>query len=170
MTFKLNALKWPFLSIFLLIVFAVLVHLIAAIGFGISWQESISMPEGWYATLPVKTIHRGEVLVFKPPGTAMKIMLKHHWILPNSEMMKIAAAVPGDKVCLKQGEVWINQKAYAPVFEDYKPGHPLPHLSLCRRLNHNEYMMMSTHIPNSFDSRYFGPIDRSQILARAIKL
>lgn len=105
MKFKPQALKWPLLAIFLLVVFGVFVHILASIGFGVSWQESISMPEGWYATLPVKTIHRGEVLVFQPPTKAMQMMLRHHWILPNSQMMKTAAAIPGDQVCLKQGEV-----------------------------------------------------------------
>lgn len=167
---KLQSLKWPVLSLFFLAFLYVVISVLFDVGFGFSYQDSTSMPEGWYLTLPVSQISPNEILLFRPPSSAEKIMLKHQWILPGAVMMKEAMGMPGDFVCIQGKSIMINERPIAKIISDYAPNHPLPHLSLCRSLSHNEYMMMSTHIPNSFDSRYFGPIKRSAIIARAIKL
>ena len=169
-SFNIESLKPLIISLAYLALLFVLVQILRGAGFGFSYQDSISMPEGWYASVPVQKIHRNEIILFQPPAKALPIMLQHHWILPDSQMMKTAQGLPGDFVCIRNHALWINHHRIAAVESQYKPGHPLPHLSLCRRLDHNEYMMISTHIPNSFDSRYFGPIKRKHILARAIKL
>ena len=66
--------------------------------------------------------------------------------------------------------LWINAEPIGPILTQDKNNLPLPHLSFCRKLAHNEYFLMSTYISRSFDSRYFGPVDPSLIKGRAIKL
>lgn len=129
------------------------------------------MPEGWYVIKPItKPIIRNEILVFTPPAKGMKYLEQHKWLHKDTWVMKEAFGIPGDNVCLKNNTVFINSHPIAKTLTTYKPGHLLPKLSLCRKLGFNEYMMMSTHIKRSFDSRYFGPVKRSEIYGRAIKL
>jgi conjugative transfer signal peptidase TraF len=139
--------------------------------FGVTYQETTSMPEGWYLYYPItKKLKLGDVVLFNPPKFAEKIMIKHNWIGPNMPMMKHVMAVPGDFVCIKNNAVYIQHKKIGPVYMDYAKRKALPHLHLCGILPDNEFMLMSTLIPNSFDSRYFGPIKRNKIFARVIKV
>lgn len=153
----------------LLCLYGLVVYL-QSIGFGLSYQGSKSMPEGWYVTYPLHKIKRGDTVVFYPPQSAEQIMLQQHWIEPGAVMMKQVYGMPGDKVCHWNHALYINHHRIGPVLREYKPGHFLPNLSFCRDLSHNEYMLMSTHIVRSFDSRYFGPISRDHIIAKAQKL
>ena len=40
----------------------------------------------------------------------------------------------------------------------------LPRWNGCRRLHNGEVFVFSDRIPNSFDSRYFGPVNRAEIV------
>jgi len=46
-----------------------------------------------------------------------------------------------------------------------RDGRALPVWNACRRLHDQEFFMLSNHVPNSFDSRYFGPVQSADILA-----
>jgi type IV secretory pathway protease TraF len=85
-------------------------------------------------------------------------------------MMKHVFAVPGEFVCKRAGYLWIEHKKIAKVFRDYAPGKTLPSTPFCGVLKANEYLLMSTRVPNSFDGRYFGPIKKSAIFGQAVKL
>lgn len=78
--------------------------------------------------------------------------------------MKLIAAGPGDHVCNRpvQGLV-INGQWRAQIALRDSEGHPLPHWNECRILSGNEFFMFSNHLSNSFDSRYFGPIEETEI-------
>jgi conjugative transfer signal peptidase TraF len=134
-------------------------------------QNSHSMPEGWYWIVPLSSpIYRNEILVFEPPPHILEFLNTRHWLIPNDWLMKKAMGLPGDFICLKDHQVWINQQPVAPILAVDKNDQALPNLSFCRKLTHNEYFLMSTYITRSFDSRYFGPIDFSLIKGKAIKL
>jgi len=138
---------------------------------GITQQVSTSMPQGFYLTYPIiGKLKPGDIVLFRPPNWAEKMMLQHEWIRPNMLMLKHIVAISGDEVCIRSGEVFINGQAYAAVEKDYRPGKALPSLKFCRVLRKNEYFLMSDYIPNSFDSRYFGAINGEEILARGAKI
>ncbi len=84
---------------------------------------------------------------------------------PNPNLSPLTAFKP-----LGTDTLWINAEPIGPILTQDKNNLPLPHLSFCRKLAHNEYFLMSTYISRSFDSRYFGPVDPSLIKGRAIKL
>jgi hypothetical protein len=46
----------------------------------------------------------------------------------------------------------------------------LPHWSACRRLKAQEVFLLSSYSPFSFDSRYFGPVERASVMGRAVPL
>lgn len=138
---------------------------------GLTYQTSSSMQRGWYATYPiVGKLKVNDIVLFKPALALASYLQKQGWLLPNAWIMKHIVAVPGDLVCLKQQKVWVNGRVMASILCYDKHQQPLPRLSFCRHLAKNEYWLMSLRIPNSFDSRYFGPVLRSQLLAKSVKL
>jgi len=82
--------------------------------------------------------------------------------------MKQAAAIPGDDVCIQDHQVYINHQATVTIVDNYAPGKPLPHIQFCRTLAQGEYWLQSDHVANSFDSRYFGPVNQTAIIAKAV--
>ena len=53
----------------------------------------------------------------------------------------------------------VNGQWRGPTLSHDRAGRPLPVWTGCRPLGDGQYFMFSDHVPNSFDSRYFGPID-----------
>lgn len=158
------------ITILALLSLFIIVNLLKSLGFGLSYQDSTSMPEGWYFTYPIVSLHKGDIVIFKPPATLDNYMLKRHWIDRGANMLKPIAAVAGDLVCIKHRHLYINNKRISRVFHEDTHGRPLPHLQICKRLAAGAFLLISTKIPNSFDSRYFGPVKRSELIAKAVKI
>lgn len=149
----------------LLFVLTLNVWVLKEMGFGIVYQSTDSMPKGWYVYTPVHfPLERNQIVVFKLTPYWQQYIVEHHWMVPDSLLMKPIVGIPGDKVCVYDHQVWINGQPDVLIVSDYAPGKPLPILNFCRELKPGEYFMMSHHIPRSFDSRYFGPIDQSQMV------
>ncbi len=83
-------------------------------------------------------------------------------------MMKRVLAAKGDIVSVADEGVRVNGRLLpdsTPVKAD-KAGRPLPRYRASRHvLGNSELLLMSDASANSFDGRYFGPINRSQIRA-----
>jgi conjugative transfer signal peptidase TraF len=79
-------------------------------------------------------------------------------------ILKPIAAGPGDRVDTNGSSLFINGRAIAPMPPDVDgTGRPLPVWRGNRVLGPDEFFVFSARIPNSFDSRCYGPITRSQI-------
>ena len=169
------------ISLLFLLCLSLICHVLWLKNYRLSYQNSLSMPQGWYLIIPVKfPIYPNETLVFTPPPEILPFLNQRGWLIPDDWLMKKAVGLPGDWVCIKNiknknnnfnsPELFINAEPIAPILNKDKKNLPLPRLSFCRKLAHNEYFLISTYITRSFDSRYFGPVDASLIKGRAIKL
>jgi type IV secretory pathway protease TraF len=79
--------------------------------------------------------------------------------------MKPIVAGPGDHVCLHiPNGLYLNGARIAQVVMKDGAGRSLPLWHGCRRLRADEVFTLSTHAETSFDSRYYGPIERASIL------
>jgi signal peptidase I len=98
-------------------------------------------------------IHRGDVVVFRYPHD------------PTKNYIKRVIAVPGDDLRIDHGAVWLNgvllHEPYIPP--RYQDDRSLPQTVL----GPDEYFCMGDNRSISFDSRDFGPVDRSLIYGRA---
>lgn len=140
------------------------------LGYGVVYQVTPSMPEGFYWRMPPKHLHRNDIVIFYPPSSILLFMHQHHLVPKDGWVMKYILGVPGDFVCKKQGYVWINQYKIARVQQYYQPGRKLPNTPFCRRLGTQEYLLMSTKVVHSFDGRYFGPVKKQHIIGEMIPL
>ena len=98
---------------------------------------------------------RGDVVVFKLGGNE------------NSHAnLKRVIAVPGDKLQIKEGKIYINDKVLEKDFifdEIAEPGIASEEIVL----NENEFFIIGDNPQSSKDSRVFGPIERSEIIGKA---
>ncbi|MFH0299930.1 S26 family signal peptidase [Bradyrhizobium sp. 31Argb] len=132
------------------------------------YNASGSAPLGFYYLEP-RLPKRGELAVFKPPP-AIELFIIAHKILPVPvPLLKQIAAIGGDEVCRAKdpiGTIAINGKVIAEVLDKDRDGRPLPAWEGCLRLVEGEFFLLQPH-PHSFDSRYFGPVLRCDIVGVA---
>ncbi len=82
---------------------------------------------------------------------------------------KMVAGIPGDQIEINSGHASINGSPIPDLEQRAatKLGRPMASFDARYTLGHDEYFMVGT-MPHSFDSRYWGPIKRSQIRKRLI--
>ncbi|MGA3011753.1 MAG: signal peptidase I [Terracidiphilus sp.] len=101
-----------------------------------------------------EAIERGDVVVFHYPRD------------PEKSYIKRVIALPGDRLRIDRGQVWLNGKR---LTEDYVPEEYRDSVSLTEMvIPEDTYFMMGDHRCISSDSRTFGPVDRSLIYGKAV--
>jgi len=102
----------------------------------------------------VSSIHRGDVVVFHYPRD------------PEKSYIKRVIALPGDRIYIDRGRVYLNGRAlresYVP--EDYRDTRSMAETVVPE----DTYFMMGDHRSISSDSREFGPVDRDLIYGKAV--
>lgn len=101
---------------------------------------------------------RGEVIVFHYPAN------------PQEYFLKRIIALPGERVKVAEGRVTVYNAAHPEgieVQESYLPKDLETVGEKITQLGDNEYFVLGDNRPNSFDSRRFGPINKSVIVGRA---
>jgi len=98
-------------------------------------------------------IQRGDVVVFHYPRD------------PEESYIKRVIAVPGDRIRIERGQVWLNGR---PLREGYVPEVYRDSRSMAETVvPEDSYFMMGDHRSISSDSRDFGPVERSLIYGKA---
>jgi len=78
--------------------------------------------------------------------------------------MKLIAVGPSDRVCNGAVGLFVSGQRPGATASRDQNGEPLSIWQSCRLLDHDEFFMVSDNAANSFDSRYFGPIDVTDIV------
>jgi len=135
----------------------------------------------WGQVLPYRQIHRGDIIVFRPP------------VHPEQHFVKRVIALPGDRVHLINKRVYVNgdpiQEMYAVhtpgVLDRYRDDFPQPNpvpeqepswWMQMRGLVHNgelevpadSYFVLGDNREHSLDSRYWGFVPRQNIIGRPL--
>jgi len=103
---------------------------------------------------------RGDVVVLTPPPS----------VSTTDEFIKRVIGLPGERVMVKNGHVFINDKQ---IHESYLAStvytNPGDFLAEGQEyiVPDGEYFVMGDNRPNSSDSRYWGPITKSEMTGRA---
>jgi conjugative transfer signal peptidase TraF len=126
-------------------------------------NTTTSEPPGLYVRSPMAP-GPGHIVAFTAPAAAFPYADRRLSYLHRMPLLKAVAAGPGDLVCTLNGKLEIDGRARAPIAQVDRQGFTLPHWSACRRLTADELFVFSDRVPNSFDSRYFGPVHRRAVL------
>jgi signal peptidase I len=85
---------------------------------------------------------------------------------PEKSYIKRVIALPGDRLWIDHGRVWLNGKPqrerYVP--EEYRDSRSMAEIVV----PDDSYFMMGDHRSVSSDSREFGPVERSLIYGKAV--
>ena len=133
------------------------------------YNASPSMPLGWYRTAPADRLRVGMLVVAQIPVWAARLAAVRGYLPITVPVIKRIAAVRGDYVCERSGVLSINGRTVARALVADSAGRPLPEWRGCGELARGEYLLLGD-VPDSYDSRYFGPVMRKAIVRRAIPL
>lgn len=157
--------KWPLILLLFLVVIVIF-----AKAFGVIINISPSMKEGIYIKQYGK-IGRGDIVALCLKNPYKKIGLERSYIAKGKKcdgtypLIKKILAVPCDNVTLTNQYLEVNKIKY-PYKTFYVDGAGRK-LAVYPRGNYYDtkgYWMIGTHAINSWDSRYWGPINKDQIL------
>ncbi|MCQ4317759.1 S26 family signal peptidase [Stutzerimonas zhaodongensis] len=133
----------------------------------IVYNASASMPTGWYRITPGTSVRREDtVLVRLPPGPAT-LAAARGYLPANVPLIKQVFATSPSRVCIRATQVLVDDRVVARWHSRDRSGRALPRWSGCRRLTDDEIWLMSADHPDSFDSRYFGPLTLDSVLGVA---
>lgn len=123
----------------------------------IVWNTTASVPVGLYVVAH-RTPRRGDLLVIQLSAPVQALAVARAILPPRTPILKPIAAVAGDLVCRRGAVVTINGRVAAIARRRDGHDRDLPVWQGCRRLSASNVFVLASH-PDSFDSRYYGPLN-----------
>ncbi len=125
-------------------------------------NETSSMAKGAYVRVgEVDDLKSGDIIAMPMNGAAQNYLVKKLGYPKDTMLIKRVAGLSGHLVC-RQGSVVTIYKRTIVAARSNRQGNPLPVWNGCRILSPNQVFLLGDH-PASFDSRYFGPVSRSEL-------
>ena len=134
------------------------------------YNPTPSAPIGWYKVEANDNVKVGDFVAAYAPTSAMELAVARQYLPSNIPLLKSVWAVEGAEVCFEDARVSVPNYPVLTRYRQDNLGRELPVLSGCFILKPNEVFLISTEIPNSFDSRYFGAVSLENVLGSAIFL
>jgi conjugative transfer signal peptidase TraF len=126
------------------------------------WNASDSVPIGLYRLVQRAPLV-GDLAIVRLPVAVRALARARGYLGADALLLKPVAAGPGDIVCRHGMTVSINGIIAARARDADAPGRPLPRWNGCVTLAEGQVFLLAA-VPDSFDSRYFGPVDRTHVL------
>lgn len=131
------------------------------------WNASASVPIGLYRIRPGAMPRIGELAAMRPTPALARLMAERRYVEANALLIKPVAAGGGAHLCRIDADVTIDGRLVAFALPRDRLGRPLPRWQGCRTLGADQLALIAPALPGSFDSRYFGPVDRARVIGRA---
>jgi conjugative transfer signal peptidase TraF len=133
------------------------------------WNASPSAPVGLYRMV-FGAPQKGDFVLVRAPKPVSQLASSRHYIPANVRLVKRIAAITGGHVCAHHHVILINGHAVARQLERDSSGRKMPLWQGCRLLQEGEYFLLMTEASTSFDSRYFGPVMRENLIGRLVPI
>ena len=155
-----RSLKWPTVALAAAALLASVATAVDRLPAVTLVNESPSLPRGVYARVEGRRIALGSVVAIPQPAGS-RPYLGSLGMPADVLLLKRVAAVGGERVCGRNGIVETARWRVEARPQDRR-GVRLVAWQECRVLRANEVFLLGD-TPGSFDSRYFGPVSRSEI-------
>jgi conjugative transfer signal peptidase TraF len=132
------------------------------------WNASASAPMGLYRVV-AGPVERGDWVLVRPPAEVAVLAAERGYLPLGVPLVKRVAASAGDTICARMGALFINGQEVARALVRDRAGRPMPRWTGCRSLGAEEIFLLLPP-PDSFDSRYFGPVPRTLVIGRLAPL
>ena len=128
------------------------------------YNETESAPVGWYRLTPNRAIKRDVMVAAFAPENARNMAATRDYLPAHVPLLKTVWAVAGDEICAENGRVTAPNRPVITAQAQDAFGRLMPVWRGCITLSEDQYFLVSTHVQNSWDSRYFGPVEKDNIL------
>ncbi|MGX9943100.1 S26 family signal peptidase [Bradyrhizobium denitrificans] len=132
------------------------------------WNASASVPIGLYRIVPGNDVDVTDLAVVMPPDELAAFLDERGYLPRGLPLIKRVLALGGTRICRRGSAIIAYDGIYGQAFARDTRGRPLPDWQGCRTLHDGEAFFMNWDSPDSFDSRYFGPLPVTTIVGRAI--
>jgi type IV secretory pathway protease TraF len=132
------------------------------------WNASKSVPIGWYYVAN-RQPKIGEIAVIKPADWVRISAAERGYLPKNVWLLKPIFAVHPSIICRFGPHVFVDGKHVAKAKNMDKKHRALPVWKGCNALTSTQYFVLGRH-RDSFDSRYFGSIEKRQVVGTALSL
>lgn len=141
---------------------------------GYRLNTTASAPTGIWRVNPITIgqLQRGDTIAFCPPEVDVVKKMREHGFLPPGScpsgsvpLLKAVVGLPGDMVTIKPGEPMLVNGLPIPNTVQHPNMPPWP--AGIYRVRQGEMWVASSYSPNSFDSRYYGPVPVKNLLGIA---
>jgi conjugative transfer signal peptidase TraF len=136
----------------------------------LAFNPTTSAPPGWYIVERPRDLHVDDYVLARLPIDAAALADARHYLPMSVPIMKRVGAADPQLVCVRDGEVLVDSRAAAKALNRDGAGRVLDAWVGCRPLASDEIFLLSLSNPASFDSRYFGPIRKRNVIGKAIPL
>ena len=131
------------------------------------WNVSASAPIGLYRVAPGKRAAVGELVVARVPLPWRRLAAVRGYLPQNVPLVKRVAAVAGSEVCASGAVILVDGRAVARRVRQDARGRAMPWWRGCVRLSDGQQLLLMDAFA-SFDGRYFGVTEGSDIIGRAV--
>ena len=130
------------------------------------WNASASAPVGLYWVSPNAMLQPGDMVIARVPRDFRRLAAERGYLPLNVPLVKRVAAAPGDEVCARGPDIFVNGHRLAERVGVDAAGRELPGWSGCVRLRGRQVFLLMPAI-SSFDGRYFGVTEGADIVGKA---
>lgn len=159
--------RMQFMAIIGFALIIVMVPMIVNLPVKLIYNASASAPIGFYRVTPASSLKRGAFAVVPTPPSFRMMAAKRHYLPFNVPLIKRIIALSGDEVCRHGKVILVNQKLVATALTKDSQGRVLPVWQGCIILDDNQFFALMDR-PDSFDGRYFGPLNTADIIGIAV--
>ena len=131
------------------------------------WNASASAPLGLYLIEPGAPLEVGDMVAAQAPEGARQLAARRGYLPSGVPLVKRVEAIEGSRVCAVRARILIDERVSALRKKRDAEGRLMPWWTGCRRLQPGRVLLI-TRAAASFDSRYFGPVERAAILGKAV--
>jgi len=134
------------------------------------WNASASAPIGLYRIHPESDPSIGALVAVVPPERLSHWLSARGYLPEGVPVLKHVAAKAGQRICRVGAVISVDARPVASARVRDSQGRPLPVWRGCRTLRPGELLLLNPSVPDSLDSRYFGPLPASAVIGRATPL
>ncbi len=128
------------------------------------YNKSESAQVGWYRLTPKKRLKRDTLVAAFAPEKARNMAATRDYLPAHVPLIKTVWATAGDQVCSENGVIKALNRPDIHAEAQDGLGRIMPGWTGCITLSETQFFLVSTHVQNSWDSRYFGPVEKDNIL------
>jgi conjugative transfer signal peptidase TraF len=113
---------------------------------------------------------RGELVLVRTPENVRVLAAERGYLPPTVPLVKRIAALQGQTICAIGRTLTIDGRHVADRLSFDRQGRSMPAWTGCRELSAEEIFLLMENVPDSFDSRYFGPVSTTAVIGRLLPL